>query len=404
MISKDLRNIGIADIQSLIESKRPESQELDYKECLPISWDNEWKKEFLADVCAFANTSGGDMVFGVSEERSSDNQPTGLPLAVVGIAMENPDKTILALENLVRDSIAPRIPRIAFHPVKCDSGHVLIIRISRSWNTPHMVTFKGSSRFFGRTNKGKYQFDVGQIRSAFLASEGMSERIRQFRADRIAKILGNELPRPIAAGPKVVLHLLPLSAFDRNTSFHLREASQQMDKLRPMDATGQDMQYNFDGLMTYWNDGIGKTVGYVQVFRDGALESVSTQLIVQSGEDKMVSSVAFEETILDYLPRYREALAGCGIEFPFIIMLTLIDVKGTEWRISARRRSEQMLAWDRDVMTLPDVLWETANQPVDGVLHPLFDMLWQASGLARCWHYNKDGKWVGVQHDKPGNT
>jgi hypothetical protein len=41
-----------------------EGRQLDYKEQLPISSDDD-KREFLGDVTSFANTAGGDLIYGV---------------------------------------------------------------------------------------------------------------------------------------------------------------------------------------------------------------------------------------------------------------------------------------------------------------------------------------------------
>lgn len=48
---------------------------------------------------------------------------------------------------------------------------------------------------------------------------------------------------------------------------------------------------------------------------------------------------------------------------------------------------------DRDVLMLPDVVFDDLRTPVHTVLRPALDALWQASGLAFCPCYDGDGEW-----------
>ena len=85
MFDKELSAINAADIQALITNQVPEDRRLDYKEQYSIQTDQE-KKEFLADVSAFANTNGGHIIFGIQEQRDqTTNKPTGIPNAAPGL-------------------------------------------------------------------------------------------------------------------------------------------------------------------------------------------------------------------------------------------------------------------------------------------------------------------------------
>ncbi|SEF13838.1 Putative DNA-binding domain-containing protein [Burkholderia sp. WP9] len=55
-----------ADLQTLIDHGVRESRTLDYKRDWPA--DRDARTELAKDVCAFANTMGGDLVFGMREE------------------------------------------------------------------------------------------------------------------------------------------------------------------------------------------------------------------------------------------------------------------------------------------------------------------------------------------------
>jgi len=65
MINKKIEDIAENDILALVSSNAAESQTLDFKRELP-GRDNSAKLEFCTDICAFADTQGGDIVYGVS--------------------------------------------------------------------------------------------------------------------------------------------------------------------------------------------------------------------------------------------------------------------------------------------------------------------------------------------------
>lgn len=67
MINKKIDDITIDDIKLLIVNSVCESKSLEYKKELHIENDAD-KKEFLADVSSFANSTGGDIIFGIEED------------------------------------------------------------------------------------------------------------------------------------------------------------------------------------------------------------------------------------------------------------------------------------------------------------------------------------------------
>ena len=109
MIPKSLDAIDKATIDALVAARVPERRTLDYKEKLPGTGDDE-KREFLYDISSFANAAGGDLIFGVRDERGSDGNPTGVPESAPGLSRrDNLSADIARLENVIQSSIAPRI-------------------------------------------------------------------------------------------------------------------------------------------------------------------------------------------------------------------------------------------------------------------------------------------------------
>lgn len=301
MINKPFDLIDKSDIESLTLNQVPESRTLDYKEKLPGDTGDD-KKEFLADVSSFANASGGDLIYGIQEQRDSKGQPTGLPKIIKGLDGINTDTEIRRLENIIRDGIAPRISNVQLAAIEGFSkGTVIIIRIPKSWVSPHMVTFKNHSRFYSRNSAGKYPLDVTEIRSAFALSESLPEKIRNFRDERIAKIVAGETPVLLSSGLKMVLHLLPIASLDPGTQIDIPSIKQH-NRLIPMGASSWNYRYNFDGFLNYSPYQTSTCNTYVQVFRTGAIESIFVFSSEKTG--KLIPSIAYEQYLIEALNNY----------------------------------------------------------------------------------------------------
>jgi predicted HTH transcriptional regulator len=181
MIPKRLDDITELDLLALISNGVAEGRTIDYKRKLPPNGDAD-KKEFLADVSSFANSGGGDLIFGVDEN-------AGLPTQITGFQSTDTDQEVRRLDSIVASGIQPRI-RYTIKLMPCSGGQkALVIRVERRWSGPHRVVFKGHDRFYGRNSAGKYALDVNELRRAFTLSSTVTERIRAFRTDRINRVV-----------------------------------------------------------------------------------------------------------------------------------------------------------------------------------------------------------------------
>jgi len=82
MLTKPLTDLRIEDVVALKTNGVAESRVLDFKSA-PVGNSDRNRKEFLADVTAFANASGGDIVFGIKTQ-------DGLPSDLSGIELDDP--------------------------------------------------------------------------------------------------------------------------------------------------------------------------------------------------------------------------------------------------------------------------------------------------------------------------
>ncbi len=383
-----------------------ERKTVEYKQAL-VWRPDEKKKEFLADVSSFANAGGGHLVYGMKEEG-------GLPVELCGLDVDDPDSTVAALDNSIRDGVKPRIPGAVVWPVRLQSGRIaVVIRVPRSFASPHMVTYGGSSRFFARTSNGKYQLDVEEIRAAFLLSDKTADRIRDFRLDRIAKIRADDTPVPLVQGAKIVLHVVPLGAFSPLAQIDLESVAVvsrelQLIPLGPAAVAGPDGRYNLEGYVRYSRSRDDRyAAAYVQIFRSGALETVDTSLVSHSATGGHLQAANLKADVNEKLGYYVSSLKLLGADVPFAVAMSLLGVKDYEIgpretalmygnghfnRDVIRYKAEKELApdkmyrigrFDRDVILLPEVLLESFDTDIGLLMKPPFAMVWNAAGWAR---------------------
>lgn len=388
MIPKRFDHISKTDIDVFLANSVPEGRTIEYKRDLPANSDDA-KREFLADVSSFANGAGGDILYGVTAQ---DGQPTSMQ----GLLSMNPDAETLRLDSIVRSGIEPRIPLIQIKAVEgFKDGPILLLRVPKSWASPHMVTYKNLSRFFSRTNAGKSQMDVQEIRSAFLGSEELPERVRRFRDDRLARILAGETPVPVKAAAKLAVHLLPLGSFTTARQFDLALLRERQVDFRPLSAGGWSHRFNVDGLLTFagpeGEDHLSRS--YCQVFRSGHIEAVWADLARTRDGYSFLSSVAYEKCTIDAVRSYLVAMKTLDIQCPIVITVSIMDAAGVRMDPDTAARWDEYSPIDRNMLLLPDVLVEDYQSEVATLLRPVFDAVWNATGFERSMNYDTNGNW-----------
>ena len=382
MLGESISKIDVEVLRSLIANRVGERKTLEYKRDFPGGSDGHVR--FLKAVSALANTSGGDLLLGVEAVN-------GVAVALPGLDLDNPDGEILRLENLIREGLEPRLPRVDIRAVKvAEHRYVLVVRAARSWIAPHRV--RKNREFYARNSAATYPLDVGELRTAFTMSETVAARIRDFRTERLARIHGRETPVALSAGGCMVVHVLPLSAFTAAIEIDIAAYEAGSDRLSPMAASGWDWRINLDGLVTYSAVAGSASRGYAQTFRNGAAEWA---LVLREHEECMVlPSAAFEQDVMWCVTDYLGFAARFDIEPPYYVFLAFVGVRGCQ--LAGPREThwlEERLTLREDVLIVPEVVIEDRDVQPARELRPAFDRVWNAFGFVRSLNYDDDGEW-----------
>jgi hypothetical protein len=386
MILKPIDEITEAHLSDLVNAGVAERKTLDYKQQLPETND-AGKRELLADVSSFANTAGGDLVFGVTE---SAGVPTGIP----GVQIGDTDQEILRFDSIIRDGLSPRI-RHTTRAVPLASGrYVLIIRSARSWYGPHRVVFKGDSRFYGRTTNGKYELDVTDLRNAFLFANTVTEKIAAFRAERVIALENGQPLAPLAEGPKLVMHCMALESFGAKPQYDVLT----LDGIQPMYATrlgGWGARINFEGRIFIASG--EPSSAYTQIYRNGVIEAVRVGVLNSSQSPGVIPSLAYEEAVVSYLPQCFQIMRKLGCSSPVLVGISLIGVRGLKLAVDVMVELSMggSTAIDRDVLMLPEIVVEDLSTPAAPLLKPTLDLVWNACGFSASPYFDAAGNWIG---------
>lgn len=387
MIPKSLPDIIEADLLALIDARTAEGTQLEFKRQLPDSND-QGNVRFLKGVTAFANTNGGDLIYGIEEHE-------GIAATITPLELTSQDQVVQRFENLCFNGVEPRVSTVQFRWVRlAQGGVVLIVRVARSWNAPHRVTAAKHNHFYGRNAAGAFPMNVVDLRRAFTLSDEVVQRIRSFRAERLLALSSGQGPVVLQSGAIGVLHVIPLQAFTSDIRLEIDERSNPVQQIHPLGSRGHDYRLNLDGRLTFRRDNEGRSFGYAQLFRNGIVEAATVYAEYEG--KKYLPSEAYEHEILEGLNSYLPALRVLGVETPAYVFFSLLGIKGYRMGVSSTRfMGADAFVADRDLLDFPEVAisdWETDP---GSVMRPMFDIVWNAFGLARSFNYTEQGEWVG---------
>jgi len=239
---------------------------------------------------------------------------------------------------------------------------------------------------------------VPEIRRLFLHSEKTAEQIRDFRTERLGKLIAGEAPHKLVDGPLLVVHLVPTEAALGNVT--IDPVPYDTVPARPIPIIGRTTamnKINFDGALTIRNANAEGTHGYTQIFRNGYMEGVFvisfTEESLKSGR-AVLQTGTFESNVRVFFEQARVEYRRLGVSLEIAVMLTILRGKqvrmGFDPRFHFRFEAGQGL-FDRETLAFPEVLTQ-GDTPADVALRPVFDLVWQAGCVAQCPYYDEDGR------------
>jgi len=394
MIEKLITKIDEADLHQLVNEKTREGRFIEYKRLI-----DEDTQEICADISSFANTNGGDLVYGIADVDGAADELIGIPKPI--------DQQIQRIENTIKRNIFPRIPQPQFQSIELVNGNVaLIVRINKSWIGPHSVQSKSgnSYRMYGRTSSGKFLFDESEIRRAYRMAEGGREQIRSWVNRRIELLVENKGEMPTQLSPRLAIHLVPASAYVTESRIDAKSLMDTFAHFRPNQSGNRDYRINLDGFIVYCqtNHEDPRISGYSQFYTNGCIEIVDARFFGMRAENA-IASIWFENQILALATESLNGLKQLGINTPIYLFTSMIDANGIRMAFN-NPLNENEHGIDRNPLVLPEIILESYDIDLGTALRPVFDSTWNACGYIRSFNYNESGERTVDKHGKRINS
>lgn len=369
------KNITKTDLQQLIDNQVFENRELEYKDYSFVDGKlpDKQKDKFMKEIAAFANTSGGTIIIGMQE--NENRLPT--KLSGTGMVLGDFDSWLSAFKQLVLARIRPHLHGIECIPVELNDENIaIVIFVPKSYARPHSFWDGNKDEFFMRHVNGIMYMDIDDLRKEFLYTNGLQDKIRNFKRERISMILANECVGNLGNLAKLVIHIIPEWSFELGNLVELKHFYNNTS-VKPLSGMGWDYRYNADGYCIFSADhSINQIQTYTQFFRNGIIEATEIRLISGYKANRVYDWNTLQEEFIQVMTNYGSHLEMINVPKPWHISATLLNAKGyvtdTGWYTSK--------AIERDIVNSLESIC-TEERPLQDALKQVFHSLGNAFGI-----------------------
>lgn len=204
-----------------------------------------------------------------------------------------------------------------------------------------------------------------------------------------------EAPTLLAAGPLLVIHVIPTQAalglvqLDP-VPFAKGQFIMPMVGIHPPSAR----ELNFDGVYGKLPSRTPGTTAYTQIFRQGFFEAVWVLQAFEGQPTPVLPSVAYESYVNNFVGQVRGSLDRLGLAYDVAVFLSVL---GADKLVFAAPSDFGPGSWesrhfDRQTLLLPDVLIP-ADVSVGKGMRPAYDLMCQSVGVLGSSNYGDDGEW-----------
>jgi len=363
------------DLDNFIRNKRSEDRFLEFKSKVTI--DGNEKFELCRDVVAFANSDGGDIVYGFEAINGSE-------YSIVGIE-GNFDDLKLRIQQILNSNVEPKLLGLDIYEIK----KCLVISISRSWNAPHAIKLEGSKyQFPYRTDSGKAYFDIPTLKDEIMKNTKLTHDIHKLVNYRINVFL-KENVNEFKDENKIftLVHLVPLSSFYSREIIDVQALNNDSrkkgyDNLLPFGVKpGENVAglLNLEGLRIFRPE-YSKTVQN-QFFRNGGIEARYSFGPIIASNDRYIDEKKFESDLCEGLKRCMDFFKQQNIYGDIIVFINLFNIKNCYLTRNAKERDPPPHAINQDRVDLGNII--VKPDETEGALEPILKIFFHVFGLPK---------------------
>ena len=382
---------SIEDFNELVENEVVEDLHLEYKEKFPDC--NNKKEEFLKDVSALANASGGNIIYGLREEDGVASKIVGVELA------DNKDDFKTRLGNLIDDTIKPAI-KYHIDLIELDQKNLnkflVILKVYESFQKPHQIRIKKNQFFYIRHDSRNVPMEIEELKQSFLRSDTLAQSSDQFRSDSVQKLCKGQSPYPSAPTSdmnKLIMHIFPVNSFYSNRYVSPDTIKDTLSTESTIFADSDPLIKhksihcieNFHGVLNYGDDYF-----YTQFYRDGKIEFVDmylfNNLFKHLGPNNWIQtdrlnhesykSYQLEDKIVLHILRFSKFLKKWNFEAPLFCYFSCVFPNGIRKRLDVLNK--KLFTELGNQFLLPSLLFNQfpdSNSELKKELEPIFKIL-----------------------------
>lgn len=223
--NKSLLDCDLNDFKIILHnSDYRENQYIDYKKDFSFRKTIDKKTqeneiiEFRNDICSFANSYGGYLIYGIKEVE-------GVPTELIGVDIDDIDKFELELRNKL-SIINPKTPSISIKFVEIATGkYLVIIYVDHDDMGPYVhIENQKNYKIYKREGNQKTTMSYMDIRNMFISTSLLEDKIMEFRNKRFFYYMGDYGP---AIGRFMIFHFIPQSFLNSKKQLFILEKNKQ---------------------------------------------------------------------------------------------------------------------------------------------------------------------------------
>lgn len=372
-------------IESALRQRLAESQILDFKSGLYAD-----AKEWLKDVTAFANATGGRILIGVTEDAD------GVILDTPGVTSDlGADQEIQRLQNWLRSGTEPDVtPSVRVHSERDGQGRLFfVVDIQESPSAPHRVTVKSAEvgrQVYLRKGRDSLPATMAEIGDLFMGTQRTTRLVQEFAHRRIQE-LRVTAPIMLARRSALIFHVCPHRGYGDRELVEWALANPDA-AIGGRGVTWETVRPNLLGAISV---GTAREDAdcYVQAFYNGCLELLFSNVVFEPLEhvdDRRIAVPAawLQQYVYRQLRSATERAAlvtGCD---RYELFTTIRGVNGIKlvWHKPERYERQSKAAPWIDTFALPTTTLRLSSEGMVSAedLSNLTDLIWRAWGEPKC--------------------
>lgn len=364
------------DLLVLVDGRMEESTRIEYKREIDLT--GKGKKEAAKDISAMANAEGGLIIYGIDER--SDGHGPGIPERLFPMK----DVSLVPrLEAVLIDSISPRVNfRLNRIDSKVDEGFYVVISVSPSYETLHMVTIGGDNRYYKRRNHISSPMTEDEVRHAY-------ERIMRSKATLESRVKQSRLLVP-DGWLGMQLLTVPFVHFDRMidprsvTPRELEKIHRDVSNRLREFSTPPYFKFGPDAFV-HGLEGDDLIIG-IRLLYNGGFSYL--RKLSRYDDELILPSLTILECVHDQLLYFGSIYHCHGYHGPVHVRLMLHNSKGTSLGVPWTMFERQMLKRDELEISVETDVTSMINSTLS-LVREIMDYLFISYGMRRCFYFDE---------------